>query len=138
MKKTFTRILLVLLALTTIAPTGYSAAIVNPVPVHADPDPATVKAALENFKNLSRKEKRERLKEAKKAIKELKAARKGGREPIASEIVQVICAIFIPPLGVYLHEGEINNKFWIDLLLTLLFFLPGMIYALIVVLGGDK
>ena len=33
--------------------------------------------------------------------------------------------------------GEINNKFWIALVLTLLFFVPGVIYALIVVLG-DK
>jgi uncharacterized membrane protein YqaE (UPF0057 family) len=38
---------------------------------------------------------------------------------------------------VYLHQGEINNKFWISLLLTLLFFLPGVIYALIVILGED-
>jgi uncharacterized membrane protein YqaE (UPF0057 family) len=45
----------------------------------------------------------------------------------------VVCAIFIPPLGVALMYG-INNYFWIDLILTLLFFFPGMIFALIVVL----
>ncbi|MEO6884254.1 MAG: YqaE/Pmp3 family membrane protein [Bacteroidia bacterium] len=49
------------------------------------------------------------------------------------KIVQIICAIFIPPLGVYLHDNAINNHFWIDLLLTLLFFFPGMIYALLIV-----
>jgi len=43
----------------------------------------------------------------------------------------------LPPLAVYLHEGVINSKFWISLLLTLLFWLPGVIYALIVILG-DK
>jgi uncharacterized membrane protein YqaE (UPF0057 family) len=45
----------------------------------------------------------------------------------------IICAIFIPPLGVGLMYG-INSYFWIDLILTLLFFFPGMIFALIVVL----
>jgi len=49
------------------------------------------------------------------------------------QIVQIICAIFIPPLGVYLHENAVNTKFWIDLLLCFLFFFPGMIYALLVV-----
>lgn len=45
----------------------------------------------------------------------------------------VVCAIFIPPLGVALMYG-IDSYFWIDLILTLLFFFPGMIFALIVVL----
>ena len=48
-------------------------------------------------------------------------------------VVIVLCAIFIPPLGVGLMYG-INSYFWIDLILTLLFFFPGMIFALIVVL----
>jgi len=50
-----------------------------------------------------------------------------------SFVVIVLCAIFIPPLGVALMYG-INSYFWIDLILTLLFFFPGMIFALIVVL----
>jgi uncharacterized membrane protein YqaE (UPF0057 family) len=48
-------------------------------------------------------------------------------------VVVVICAILIPPLGVGLMYG-IHSYFWIDLLLTLLFFFPGMIFALVVVL----
>ena len=50
-----------------------------------------------------------------------------------SFVVIVICAIFLPPLGVALMYG-IHLYFWVDLLLTLLFFFPGMIFALIVVL----
>jgi uncharacterized membrane protein YqaE (UPF0057 family) len=46
----------------------------------------------------------------------------------------VLCSIIIPPLGVALVFG-ITDKFWICLLLTLLFWLPGMIYALIQVLN---
>ncbi|MBK9570178.1 MAG: YqaE/Pmp3 family membrane protein [Chitinophagaceae bacterium] len=47
----------------------------------------------------------------------------------------VILALLLPPLAVYLHEGVINKRFWISLLLTILFFVPGVIYALIVILG---
>jgi uncharacterized membrane protein YqaE (UPF0057 family) len=50
-----------------------------------------------------------------------------------SFVVIVLCAIFIPPLGVALMYG-IHLYFWVDLILTLLFFIPGMIFALIVVL----
>lgn len=100
------------------------------------PDSGGIKSALAEFKSLSRKEKKERMKEVRKALKEYKAQKRSGSGSSAN-IIEIICAILIPPLGVYLHEGEINTKFWIDLLLTLLFFLPGMIYALIVVLGED-
>lgn len=51
-----------------------------------------------------------------------------------SEILLIILAILIPPLAVGLFEG-ITTRFWIDLLLTFLFYLPGMIYALLIVLG---
>jgi uncharacterized membrane protein YqaE (UPF0057 family) len=46
-----------------------------------------------------------------------------------------LCAIFIPPLGVFLAFG-IGTRFWVDLILTLLFFIPGMIFALVVVLAS--
>jgi uncharacterized membrane protein YqaE (UPF0057 family) len=48
-------------------------------------------------------------------------------------VVLIILAILLPPLAVYLHQGEINGKFWISVLLTLLFILPGIIYSLLVV-----
>ena len=50
-----------------------------------------------------------------------------------TNIVAIIAAIFIPPLGVFLHEG-LSSRFWICLVLTLLFFVPGLIYALYVIL----
>ena len=135
MKKIFTRTLLLVLAFSTIMPLSFAASMSKPAP---EPDPATVKAAVDAFKALPAKEKRERFKELKKAFKQFKADKKAGREPVASTVVQVIFAILIPPLGVFLHEGEINGRFWIDLLLTILFFIPGMIYALIVVLGSTS
>lgn len=102
-----------------------------------EPDPATVKAAVGEFKSLSKKERKSRIKEAKKEIKAYKAAKKAGAEPSTNTLLLVILAILLPPLAVYLHQGEINSKFWISLLLTLLFWLPGVIYALIVILGDQ-
>jgi uncharacterized membrane protein YqaE (UPF0057 family) len=57
-----------------------------------------------------------------------------GRAGVAT-VLLVILAILIPPLAVFLHQGEINNRFWISLVLTLLFVLPGVIYSLLVVLN---
>jgi len=116
------------------------AAVIAPatnIVVPGNPDPAKLKAAKEEFKNLSGKEKRERIKEVKAEIRHYKADKKAGKEPSTNTLLMVILAILLPPLAVYLHEGVINNKFWIDLLLTLLFYLPGLIYALVVILGED-
>ncbi|MFT2011070.1 YqaE/Pmp3 family membrane protein [Pontibacter sp. 13R65] len=49
-----------------------------------------------------------------------------------STVVKVIIAIFLPPLAVFLHDG-LGSSFWINILLTLLFFVPGVIHALLVV-----
>lgn len=35
------------------------------------------------------------------------------------KILQIICAIFLPPLAVFLKEG-IGTQFWINLILTIL------------------
>lgn len=50
-----------------------------------------------------------------------------------SLLLYIILAILIPPLAVGLLYG-IGTEFWISLILTLLFFIPGMVYALIMVL----
>ncbi|RPD48291.1 YqaE/Pmp3 family membrane protein [Paracnuella aquatica] len=63
-------------------------------------------------------------------------AQKGADPIVDNQLLLVIITILLPPLGVYLHEGEINTRFWISLLLTLLFYIPGLIYSLIVVLGA--
>ncbi len=97
-------------------------------------DDAVVNDAMTQFKSLSRVEKKMRLNEAKAKMKEYKANKANG-EASTNTILLVILALLVPPLAVYLHEGAINSKFWLNLILTLLFFLPGMIHALIVILG---
>jgi uncharacterized membrane protein YqaE (UPF0057 family) len=49
----------------------------------------------------------------------------------------IILAVILPFIAVYLKERKINSRFWISLLLTALFWLPGVIYSLLVVLNKD-
>ena len=52
----------------------------------------------------------------------------------SATLLLVIIAIFIPPLAVILYENSITMNFLIDLILTLLFWLPGFIFALWIIL----
>jgi uncharacterized membrane protein YqaE (UPF0057 family) len=45
------------------------------------------------------------------------------------DIIRIIAAILLPPLGVFLQVG-LGKAFWINILLTLLGFLPGIIHAI--------
>ena len=103
------------------------------VPGGGEPDPATVKAAFAEFKNLSKKEKKERIKDVKKELKVFKKEKKENRSAKVDMVLLIILAILLPPLAVYLHQGEINGRFWLSILLWFCFILPGVIYALLVV-----
>lgn len=94
-----------------------------------------LKSALDEFKSLSRQDRKNRINEAKSFLKEYKSKKAKGDDVSTNTLLLVILAILLPPLAVYLHENAINAKFWISLLLTLIFWLPGVIYALIVILG---
>jgi len=48
----------------------------------------------------------------------------------------IIAAVLLPPLGVFLVAG-MGRDFWIAMGLTALFYLPGMAFALFIVLGGS-
>lgn len=52
------------------------------------------------------------------------------------DVVLIILGIFIPPLAVYLYEDAITANFWVDLLLCFLFWLPGIIFAMLVMFAG--
>ena len=51
-----------------------------------------------------------------------------------NKILQVIVALFIPPLAVYMKTSKIDNTFWINVVLTILGGFPGVIHALYVIL----
>lgn len=143
MKKILTYLSILLLFTGLVVP-SYAITITEPAPSTNGNSPAdsgavdnrSVTEALKEFKSLSRHDRKERIKDAKKALKQYKADKKAGKaDGDTNTLVLVLIAILIPPLAVYLHEGEINSKFWIDLILTLLFYVPGLIYALIVILS---
>ncbi|HKJ88896.1 MAG TPA: YqaE/Pmp3 family membrane protein [Gammaproteobacteria bacterium] len=44
------------------------------------------------------------------------------------DILRILAAIFLPPLGVFLQVG-LKGAFWLNILLTLLGFIPGLVHA---------
>ena len=48
------------------------------------------------------------------------------------DVVRILIAILIPPLGVFLQVG-IGIQFWLNILLTLLGYVPGIIHAIWVI-----
>jgi uncharacterized membrane protein YqaE (UPF0057 family) len=55
------------------------------------------------------------------------------RPPVGSDVVRILLAILLPPLGVFLQVG-FGLQFWLNILLTLLGYLPGIIHAVWVIL----
>lgn len=52
-------------------------------------------------------------------------------------LLQVIIAILLPPVAVYLKKGA-GMPLVISIVLSMLFWIPGVVYALLVVLGKIK
>ncbi|KAJ9618729.1 plasma membrane proteolipid Pmp3 [Taxawa tesnikishii (nom. ined.)] len=50
-----------------------------------------------------------------------------------SDIIKIIFAIILPPVGVFLETG-CNVDFFINILLTILGYIPGIIHALYIIL----
>lgn len=49
------------------------------------------------------------------------------------DIVRLIFAIILPPVGVFLQVG-LSGAFWLNILLTLLGYIPGIIHAVYIIL----
>ncbi|MHA6247844.1 YqaE/Pmp3 family membrane protein [Pontibacter sp. CAU 1760] len=79
--------------------------------------------ATERLERMTKAEKKAFKKEVKEAYRQSAST---------TSIVEIILAVLLPPLAVFLHDG-IGTSFWISIILTLLFFIPGIIYALLVV-----
>jgi uncharacterized membrane protein YqaE (UPF0057 family) len=45
------------------------------------------------------------------------------------DCLRVVLSVIIPPLGVFLKVG-IGLQFWINILLTLLGYIPGLVHAI--------
>lgn len=44
------------------------------------------------------------------------------------DLVRVLCAIVLPPLGVFLQVG-LGGQFWLNIILTLFGYIPGIVHA---------
>tara|TARA_R110000868_G_scaffold26220_14_gene101302 strand:- start:1498 stop:1692 length:195 start_codon:yes stop_codon:yes gene_type:complete len=55
------------------------------------------------------------------------------KEEATLDIVRIILAILLPPLGVFLQVG-LTLQFWINVILTLLGYIPGIIHAVWIIL----
>jgi uncharacterized membrane protein YqaE (UPF0057 family) len=48
------------------------------------------------------------------------------------DLLRIVFAVLLPPLGVFLQVG-IGKHFWISILLTILGYVPGIIHAVWVI-----
>ena len=48
------------------------------------------------------------------------------------DILRTLLSILLPPLGVFLQVG-IGAQFWINILLTLLGYIPGIVHAVYII-----
>ncbi len=48
------------------------------------------------------------------------------------DIVRIIVAVLLPPLGVFLEVG-LGKHFWLNILLTLLGYIPGVVHAVYII-----
>jgi uncharacterized membrane protein YqaE (UPF0057 family) len=94
---------------------------------------AQIKEAVNEFNSLSKNDKKQRVSKVKAVVQQYKANLKNGERIDDNKLLAIIFAILIPPVGVVLYENKVTTKFWISLLLTFIFWLPGMIYSLLVV-----
>ncbi len=54
------------------------------------------------------------------------------------DIIRILIALFLPPVGVFLQVG-LRGHFWLNILLTILGVLPGIIHAVwIIVTRGPR
>ena len=54
------------------------------------------------------------------------------RERASADVLRVLLAIVLPPLGVFLQVG-LGLQFWLNVLLTLLGYVPGIVHAVYII-----
>lgn len=54
------------------------------------------------------------------------------RKGFPMDVLRILIAILLPPLGVFLQVG-LGLQFWLNLLLTILGYIPGIIHAVYII-----
>ena len=52
------------------------------------------------------------------------------------DTVRIIFAVLLPPLGVFMQERW-NRRFWLNVLLTIFGYVPGIVHAVYVILRHE-
>jgi uncharacterized membrane protein YqaE (UPF0057 family) len=104
-----------------------AASAVRVAPAEVVEQAAAEKTAL--TKKELRKERKAFKKDLKAKLKELRAS--------DDLLLLIIIAILLPPLAMFLYEGSATNRFWLSLVLTILFYVPGLVYTLYVILSEN-
>ena len=53
------------------------------------------------------------------------------------ELLKIVIAIVLPPLGVFLQVG-LGKHFWLNILLTLCGYVPGLVHAIWIIAKKSK
>lgn len=53
------------------------------------------------------------------------------------DLVRIIVAVILPPLGVFLQVG-LGKHFWLNILLTILGYIPGIVHAVYIIARNDN
>lgn len=48
------------------------------------------------------------------------------------DIIRILLSVLLPPLGVFLQVG-LRGAFWLNILLTLLGYIPGVVHAVYII-----
>ena len=59
------------------------------------------------------------------------------REGHDMDLIRIILSVILPPLGVFLQVG-LGKHFWLNILLTLLGYIPGIVHAVGVIAREPK
>jgi uncharacterized membrane protein YqaE (UPF0057 family) len=65
-------------------------------------------------------------------MKEDKMALQGTQDSLLGDLFKIILAVILPPLGVLIEVG-LTKHFFINIVLTILGFVPGIIHAVYVI-----
>jgi uncharacterized membrane protein YqaE (UPF0057 family) len=49
-------------------------------------------------------------------------------EPLMSNLIRILLAILLPPVGVFFTVG-LGGQFWLNILLTIFGYIPGIVHA---------
>lgn len=61
-----------------------------------------------------------------------RASEHGSQDSLLMDILRIVIAILLPPLGVFLQVG-LGKHFWLNILLTLLGYFPGVVHAVYII-----